>query len=263
MAETLDRYISLLETIQSTTSAETVSIASDEAEREEAKKHLINIDWNTRAVTLPSAYSQYIGVVSDHRAATVFFSADRYFDSVDLAKLNFSIEFVNAANEGRIYPVVDFDLSEPGKIMFGWKLGYEATKKSGQIQFIVHVYSVDPQLHKYTYSLNTQPCKATVLSTVTMSNNPSIQDMYGMSAQEVEDLFGRLSALEQKAVTWYDLVGSANDDASGNTDVQPQEPIDNTDPSYNGDENYWDGDNTTPPEEGMVYDPEAGTWYYP
>ncbi len=202
---TVDRYIALLETIQSTTSAETVSITNDGTELDTT--HLIDIDWDTRTVTLPSAYSSYIGVVSDHRAATVYFSADRYFDNVDLTKLNFSIEFINAAGEGRIYPVVDYDLSIPGKILFGWKLGYETTKKSGKVQFIVHVYSVDPVLHKYTYSMSTQPCQAVVLSTIAMAEDPSVQDTYGMDTKEVEDLFGRLTALEQKAVAWYDLSG--------------------------------------------------------
>lgn len=236
MAETVDRYISLLEEIQRTTSAETVSVFNDDVDAAEAKKHLIEIDWNTRAVTLPSAYSSYIGVVTDHRAATVYFSADRYFDNVDLTKLNFSIEFVNAAGEGRIYPVVDFDLSVPGKIMFGWKLGYEATKRSGEVRFLVHVYSVDPERHKYTYSMSTQPCSGRVLSTITLSNNPSLQDMYGMDSKEVEDLFGRLTALEQKAVTWYDLVGSPDNTTPVTPDNSSTE--EGYDPSQD-DPNYW------------------------
>lgn len=213
----VDRYIALLESIQSMTSAENRSLASQGIEEEEAKAHLINVDWNTRAVTLPSAYSSYISVLTDHRAATVYFSADRYFDDVDLTQLTISIEFVNAKGEGRIYPVVDYDLSDPEKIVFGWKLGYEATKYAGDIQFMVHVFSVDPAEHKYTYSLNTLPCTAKILKTIEIDNVQGVQDTYGMAASEVEDLFGRLRALEEKAVTWYDLVGMP--DGTDSTEV--------------------------------------------
>lgn len=213
----VDRYIALLESIQSMTSAENRSLTSQGIDEEQAKAHLINIDWNTRAVTLPSAYSSYISVLTDHRAETVYFSADRYFDDVDLTTLTISVEFVNAHGEGRIYPVVDYDLSDPEKIVFGWKLGYEATKYAGDIQFMVHVFSVDPATHKYTYSLNTLPCTARVLKTVEVDNVTGVQDTYGMDANEVEDLFGRLRALEEKAVTWYDLVGTPDGTDSTST----------------------------------------------
>lgn len=235
-----DRYMELLESIQSMTSAENRSLASQGVTDEEARLHLIDIDWNTRTVTLPSAYSSYISVLTDHRAATLYFSADRYYDDVDLTKLTISIEFVNANGEGRIYPIVDYDLSDPEKIMFGWKIGYEATKYVGNIQFMVHVFSVDPATHKYTYSLNTLPCTARILKTIELDDVLGVQDTYGMEATEVEDLFGRLRALEEKAVTWYDLVGTP--DGTDSTDVYPSydNNTDNGSDSYNPDSSYFD-----------------------
>lgn len=231
-----DKYMDLLASISLMTSAENRSLASQGITDEEARLHLINIDWDTRTVTLPSAYSSYISVLTDHRAATLYFSADRYFDDVDLSKLTITVEFVNAKGEGRIYPVVDYDLSDPEKVIFGWKIGYEATKYAGNIQFMVHVFSVDPATHKYTYSLNTQPCSARILKTIDLDDVLGIQDTYGMEATEIEDLFGRLNALEQKAVTWNDLIGSPDSDynnlySSGSYDPNSE--------SYNQDPSYW------------------------
>jgi len=165
-----DRYMELLESISAMTSAEDRDYTGNGISEDEARTHLIDIDWNTRVVTLPSAYSSYISVLTDHRSATLYFSAGRYFDDVDLSKLTISIEFLNAKNEGRIYPVIDYDLSDPEKIVFGWKLGYEATKYAGDIQFMVHVYSVDPATHRFTYSLSTLPCKARILKTIELDN---------------------------------------------------------------------------------------------
>ena len=42
----VDRYIALLESIQSMTSAENRSLTSQGIDEEQAKAHLINIDWS-------------------------------------------------------------------------------------------------------------------------------------------------------------------------------------------------------------------------
>ena len=101
---------------------------------------------------------------------------------------------------------------------------------------MVHVFSVDPATHKYTYSLNTQPCSARILKPIDLDDVLGIQDTYGMEATEIEDLFGRLNALEQKAVTWNDLIGSPDSDynnlyGSGSYDPNSE--------SYNQDPSYW------------------------
>ena len=106
MADTL---LNVLERLQASTAVLNAPIAENEEDLAEAKKHLITVDWNTRVVQLPSAYSAYLSVATDHRASTVYFEADRFYDNVDLTELTFAVEYVNADGEGRVYPVVDFD----------------------------------------------------------------------------------------------------------------------------------------------------------
>ena len=154
-----------------------------------------------------------MSVATDHRAATVYFEADRFYDNVDLTKMTFAVEYINADKEGFIYPVIDFDLTtfaSEGKMIFGWKIGHDITKKAGTIQFMVHAFQVDPATHKYRYSLHTEPCSAIILPTLNIDKELGLEDMYGIEATEVQDLFSRLQQLEQKAVVWNDLIGEPN-----------------------------------------------------
>lgn len=208
----MDNLMQLLLDLELTTSVINAPIARTEETLAEAKEHLISIDWNTRKVELPSAYQSYISVATDHRASTIYFESDRFFDNVDLAKLNIAIEYVNASGEGRVYPVVDVDyITDPEKLMFGWNIGYDLTKKSGTVRFMVHIYEINPETKKYVYSLHTQPCAATILKTLDVTTEIGVEDTYGLEANEVEALFGRITALEKKAVVWYDLIGTPDE----------------------------------------------------
>lgn len=210
MANDMDFYMSLLEELQSTTTVLNSRIADSEDELAVARDHMISVDWSTRVVKLPPAYLSYLSVATDHRAATVYFEADRFYDNVDLTKMTFAVEYINADKEGFIYPVIDFDLqtsADEGKMIFGWKIGHDITKKAGTIQFMIHAFQVDPATHKYRYSLHTEPCSATILPTLNIDKELGLEDLYGIESQEVEDLFSRLQQLEQKAVVWNDLQG--------------------------------------------------------
>lgn len=195
-------YRALLEQIQLTTSVENRALNIASVENSLA---CINVDWTARTVTLPPAYKSFLSVANDHRAATIYFSCDRYFDDVDLAGMTIVIEYINGAGEGRVAPVLDIDLnSEPGKIIFGWKIGHETTKASGKIQFAVHIYTINPATHSYAYSMMTRPCEANILKALETADI-DLEDAYDFSASQVNDVLGRLTALEHQAVSWTDL----------------------------------------------------------
>jgi hypothetical protein len=81
----------------------------------------------------------------DHYAETVYFSVDRYFEDVDLFRTVIVVEYIDAAGENsRIFPVALKDIdSEPGKIIFAWCIGNEATRVAGTIKFAVRFYLVN------------------------------------------------------------------------------------------------------------------------
>lgn len=190
-------YDKLLKSIQDTT----IMLES----KVDEERPTLQIDWNTRTVKFPSEYQSFLGVQYDHQADTVYFCADRYFDSVDLTTMVCVIEYTNAEKENRIYPVLDIDtLTDPTKIYFGWKLSRGATKKDGTIKFVVRFYTIDPVNDVYVYNLSTQPCQS-VIEKGLKNDNIDIENE-DLSVDMAEDILARLRQVEDKAVKWHDLV---------------------------------------------------------
>ena len=191
------QYDQLLKSIQSST-----NMLGDHVDLDTP---IINIDWNSRKVTLPTEFQSFLGVENDHQADTVYFCADRYFESVDLSRMTCVVEYINAKGEGRICPILDMDTStNPQKIYFGWKVGRGATKSAGQIRFAIRFYSIDVENDKYVYNLGTQACTATILRGLG-TNGSTIEGSDDLPVDQVSDLLARIDALEDKAVRWYDL----------------------------------------------------------
>lgn len=165
----------------------------------------VAVDMRKRKILLSaSAYSGFLTVQNDHLADQVWFITDRYFDGVDLSQLTCVIEYINAAGEGRICPVTDIDIiSSPEKLKFSWHISREATKAAGKIKFLIHFYALDSIGKNFIYSLNTQPCEATILKSLNPAPNSDI--IYDYPAEVITELYGRIDALENKAVSWVDL----------------------------------------------------------
>lgn len=126
---------------------------------------LIDIDLNKREILLPSEYQDFLSMERDHYAETVYFRVDRYFEDVDLFRTVIVVEYIDATGENaRIFPVALKDIySEPGKIIFAWCIGNEATRVAGTIKFAVRFYLVNQQEKKFDYNLNTQPQYGNIL----------------------------------------------------------------------------------------------------
>jgi hypothetical protein len=97
----------------------------------------IEINADTRAVTVPSALSQ-VAIIGDKLAEVVFFRIDRYYDAVDLNTRQIYIEWETADGTKGISRDFLRDVqSEKDKIIFGWAIGDELTKVAGTIRFSV------------------------------------------------------------------------------------------------------------------------------
>ena len=87
------------------------------------------IDLNSRIITIPVEF-EFLAIKNDHKAETIYFEVDRYFDNEDLSEHTCVVQFLNEnkinenatifeSNEG-IYPVTSMDVnSVDGKIIFG------------------------------------------------------------------------------------------------------------------------------------------------
>lgn len=151
------------------------------------------VDLSTRTIDAP----KYLSVQQEHRAETVYFLIDRYYDNVDLSKTTCVVNFINADNQGYVYfvPYCDVYLFD-GKIILPWNISGAATAKPGIVRYSLMFYRMEDlpaaedldtaeDLGKITYRLTTQMAQSEV--------------MYGLDIEEVakDEDFGFTSSLEQ------------------------------------------------------------------
>lgn len=120
----------------------------------------LRIDLDTRKINAP----EYLSVATDHRAETVFFSVNRYFDNVDLSTMSCIIQFINAAGESGIYVVPFYDISRgDDNMLIPWVIEGAVTAKSGPVAYSVQFFRVSESSSKYSYNLNTLAATSKVL----------------------------------------------------------------------------------------------------
>ena len=150
-------YLSLLQEIQNNNVSTFTVMPADEPR--------FTIETNSRNIIVPSEFS-FLSVQNDHRAETIYFEIDRYFDNVDLSQHACVVQFINKSgttiNEGT-YPVTSMDIdSVDGKIVFGWEIRNDATQLTGDITFSVRFYSIDNN-GNFTYNFNTLTANSYIL----------------------------------------------------------------------------------------------------
>ena len=121
------------------------------------------IDLNTRTIITPKILS----VKTDHQSEIIYFKVARWYDNIDLTTMCCIIQYINAAGEGRVYPVPYYDVdtcstSEKEIILFPWVVDQEATKAAGTVKFSVRFFRLDDQGKYLVYNLNTLPASVKV-----------------------------------------------------------------------------------------------------
>ena len=192
----------------------------------EKEEPYITINSNTREIIIPDMM-QNIGVMGDHKAETIWFKIDRYFDREDFLDLKsgsnttgmqIAVQFVNAMNEPYTYfidkaYITSSDMIEDKNangeivqdsidtIIFPWELTNEATKYNGIIRFAIRIYKIEDE--KVTYSFNTQQGQFNILNGLNNSNAPGTVDT--LSPTQIEEIFNKISAI------YTESLGIAND----------------------------------------------------
>ena len=157
------------------------------------------IDANSREINIPFEFS-FLGVVGDHKAETIYFEIDRYFDDVDLSEHTCVIQFINKNsktlmfNEG-FYPVTTMDVNSiDGKIIFGWNIMNDATQIAGDIHFSIRFYSIDSN-NKFTYNFNTLTANSIILDTLDVKRTSIIE----ISPSELQAWNDKMNQINLKA----------------------------------------------------------------
>ena len=128
------------------------------------------IDLNARTVKVPANFSKCASVQKDQIAELVIFSADRFFDYMDLANTLIYVQWITPEDKKNNIPekagatrikMVDLE-TEPGKIRFAWPLTDEVTAVAGNVKFSVRFFRLadgaEPNADNagdIVYSLNT------------------------------------------------------------------------------------------------------------
>lgn len=195
------------------------------------------IDANSREISIPVEFD-FLAVKNDHKAETIYFEIDRYFDDNDLSEQTCVIQWTNQGDEG-ISPCTEMDIDTfDGKIIFGWEITSDCTRHAGNISFSVRFYTID-EIGNFEYNFNTLPATSKVLDTL---NSYGEKEPVNPSTFQV--WVDRLYFLEKNSITKDDLeeIGPGAPGADGEDGKTP----------YIQD-GYWyiDGVNTDVKAEGV------------
>ena len=95
---------------------------------------IYNVDLNARTVEAP----EYLSVEKDHRAETIYFKVNRFYDFFDLTQAVCVIQYVNALNMGAYYIVPGYDLETYADyIIVPCVISGAATAAAGNIKFSI------------------------------------------------------------------------------------------------------------------------------
>lgn len=156
-------YIQLLYRIQDTNAPSLAVLAP-------SYEPFFEIDLETREIHAP----EILSVKADHRSETIYFKVARWYDGMDLTNTCCIIQYINAAGEGRIYPVPFYDIDtcsgeERDTILFPWVIDGEATKVAGEVKYSVRFFKVDSTGNYLLYNLNTLPTTGKVEKGIEMT----------------------------------------------------------------------------------------------
>ena len=154
------------------------------------------VDLATRTIDAP----KYLSVQQEHRAETVYFLVDRYYDNVDLSQTTCIVNFINADNQAYIYyvPFCDVYLFD-GKMILPWNISGAATAKPGKVQYSLTFYRMEnivnpsdlditENLGKLTYKLSTQMAQSEVMYGLNLEDLIVLEDQNDENYDYTNDL---------------------------------------------------------------------------
>lgn len=185
----------------------------------------IEIDLDNRAILIEDYYQtldgrNFLAMEKDHRSQTIYFVVDRYFEDVDLLNCTCIIEYINAGNHARVYPVtvkhllteMKADQGETERIVLAWCLSNEVTMFPGTIKFSIMFYRMAYETDvsgnvfncELLYALHTQPVESQILKGLNYSENQKneLEAIQGVAESNYQAI---LEQIRQKNVYWNDL----------------------------------------------------------
>ena len=185
-----------------------------------AKEPVFDVDLNTREIKIPTQFRN-LAVYSDHKAETIWFVVNRYFDGVDLYHKRVAMQYVNALGEEGLDILDTYDFNDAGdgqidvfdstkhqrieknELLIAWKLDYAVTKASGPISFSIRFFEVDNNAPSVlSYNLTTRPASVNILNGLYVTENATSPIL---PKTKIEDLVDQIyKAYDKGGLALYD-----------------------------------------------------------
>ena len=122
------------------------------------------VDANKREIIVPAEFKKNgISVQGDNIAESLIFKINRFFDYIDLAKMEVRVQWENANKENGVSDVYVVDASKDVDYLFiMWPLTDEITKYPGTVKFSLRFYKSNGG--QLSYSFSTKIAAATINS---------------------------------------------------------------------------------------------------
>lgn len=165
---------------------------------------IFEIDLNTRTIITPT----FLSVEKEHKAETIYFLIDRYYEYKDLSQTSCIIEFVNAKKKSSYFYVPFYDIltyEQNRKMLIPWRIEGIATEVSGPVQFALRFFEIDEEGNP-SYILKTKVATAQVLKGMEYEDFDDI-DYTEIGANLVDQFAERIQLLEsaESIIYWNDL----------------------------------------------------------
>lgn len=158
------------------------------------------VDLNSRTIESP----EYLSVEKDHRAETIYFKVNRFYDFYDLTQAVCVIQYINALGESRAFVVPYYDittLAEDDMILFPWIIDGEATKAGGIIEYNIKFYKLTDTGKHYMYNLSTLPAKSKILHGIEINEEETDKvDEYLASIKD--DIYQKIADIQGFDLYW-------------------------------------------------------------
>lgn len=134
------------------------------------KEPVFNVILNTREIEVPAAFKN-LAVYGEHKAETIWFALDRYFDGKDLFDKKAGVQFRNSQME-MLVPITYSKVNPDNKneILLGWELTSDVTSVSGKLDFSLKIYKVDETTKSMSYTLNTKIASVNILNSLNVTD---------------------------------------------------------------------------------------------
>lgn len=213
-----DKYFENLAYLQDHNFPQQVTLNPDE-------DRIYEVNLSERTIIGPKLLS----VETDHKAETVYFRVDRFFDYMDLARTACVVQYINAKGKSYYYAVPFYDcLSEidNNKMLIPWNIDGTATIAPGTVKFNLRFYKIERD--EFVYNLTTKVTSADVLhGMVPSSFDPEDYDLpkngYLQLAEAIMELNERVSA----KLYWLTPDTIEDEDVIDARDQEHQQAIEN------------------------------------